>query len=102
MLLKKDVYYNEYIDDWEKFNEALPEKGEFNSNLNMEDIADLDYIHAERVCKDYEIKNLGEYHELYLKSDALFLADVFENFRKKGLKIHHLDPPKFISAPGLA
>ena len=48
----------------------------------MEEIADADYMQAKRVCKDFEIKNSDEYHDLYLKSDALFLADVFENFRK--------------------
>ena len=90
------------MDDWEKFNETtLPEK-EFYSNLNMEDITDAAYIHAKRVCKDFEIKNLGEYHDLYLKSDTLLLADVFENFRKMCLKIYHLDPVIFLSAPGLA
>ena len=70
------------MDDWENFNEAtLPEKEEFYSNLNMEDITDEDCMHGERVCKDFEIKNLGEYHDLYLKSDTLLLADVFENLR---------------------
>ena len=79
MLLRKGVYPYEYMDDWEKFNETtLPEKEEFYSNLNMEDITDADYMHAKRVCKDFEIKNLGEYHDLYLKSDTLLLADVFE------------------------
>ena len=48
----------------------------------MEDIADADYIHAKRICKDFEIKKLGQYHDLYLKSDILLLVDVFENFRK--------------------
>ena len=56
------------------------------SNLNMEHITDTDYIHGKRVCKDFEIKALGEYHDLYLKSDTLLLADVFENFRKKVFK----------------
>ena len=99
MLLRKGVYAYEYICDWEKFNETtLPKKKEFYSNLNLEDITDADYMHAKRVCKDFETKNLGEYHELYLKRDVLFLADVFENFRK----IYELDPVKFISAPGLA
>ena len=59
-------------------------------------------MHAKRVCKDFEIKNLGEYHDLYLKSDTLLLADVFENFRKMYLKIYHLDPAKSFSSPGLA
>ena len=77
-------------------------KKEFYSNLNLKDITDADYMHAKRVCKDFEIKNLGEYHDLYLKSDTLLLADVFENFRKMGLRISQLDPAKFLSAPGLA
>ena len=85
------------MDEWEKFNETiLPEKEEFYSNLNMEDITDADYIHEKRVCKDFQ--NLDEYHDLYLKSDTLLLVDVFENFRKKSLKISHLDPVKFPSA----
>ena len=68
----------------------------------MEGITDAGYMHTKRVCKDFEIKNIGEYHDLYLKSDALFLAYVFENFRKMCLKIYHLDPVKFLSAPELA
>ena len=91
------------MDEWEKFNEAtLPEKEEFYRNLNMEDITDADYTHGKRVCKDFEIKNLGEHHDLYLESDTLLLAHVFKNFRKMCLKIYHLDLAKFISAPGLA
>ena len=58
-------------------------------------------MRTQKVCKDIEIKNLGEYHDLYLKSGVLFLADVFKNFRKMCLEIHELDPAKFISAPGL-
>ena len=81
MLLRKSVYPDEYMDDWESFNETLTEKEEFYSNLNIEDIIDAEYIHAKRNCKDFEIKNLGEYHDLYLESDV-FLLDVFENFRK--------------------
>ena len=71
-MLKKGVYPYEYMDEWEKFNETkLTEKEEFYSNLNMEDSAEADYMHEERVCKDSEIKKLGEYHDLYLKSDTL-------------------------------
>ena len=76
------------MDDWEKFNETtLPETEEFYRNLNIEDITDEDYMHWKRVCKEFEIKNLGEYHDLYLKSDTLLFADVFENSRKMSLKI---------------
>ena len=103
MLLRKGVSPDEYVNDWQKFNETtIPEKENVYSNLNLEDITDIDYRHAERVCKDFEIKNLFEYHDLYLKSYALLLADVFDNFRKICLKIYELDPVKFISAPGLA
>ena len=103
LLLRKGVYPYEYMDDWEKFNETkLPEKEEFYSNLNLEDITDADYMHAKRVCNYFEIKKLGEYHDLYLESDVSLLADVFENFRKMCLKIYQLDPAKFLSAPGLA
>ena len=82
-MLRKGVYPYEYMDHWEKFNETtLPEKEEFYSNLNMEDITDADYMHAKRIFKDFEMKNLREYHDLYLKSGTLLLADVYENFRK--------------------
>ena len=80
VLLREGVCPYEYIDDWEKFNEtSLPEKEDFYNNLNMEDITDADYAHAKRVRKDFEIKNLGEYHDLYVHSNTLVLADVSEN-----------------------
>ena len=68
----------------------------------MEDITDADYMHRKRVCKDFEIKNSGEYHGLYLKGNTLLLADVFEKFRKMCLKIYHLDLAKSLSAKRLA
>ena len=98
--MQKGVYPYEYKDNWEKFNEtSLPEKEDFYRHLNREDITDADYAH---VCKDFEVKNLGEYYDLYVQSDTLLLADVSENFRNKFLKIYELDPAKFLSAPGLA
>ena len=64
------------MDDWEKFNEtSLLDKKDFYSHLNMEDISDTDYVHAKRVCKDFEIKNLGEYHDFYVQ------ANVAENLK---------------------
>ena len=77
-------------------------KTEFYIDLNLESITDSDYNCTKRICNDFEIKNLGEYHDLYLKSDTLLLPDVFENFRKTCLEIYELDPVRFLSAPGLA
>ena len=68
----------------------------------MEDITDAGYVHVKRVCKDFEIKRLREYHNLYVQSDILLLAEVFENFRNICLEIYELDPAKFLSAPGLS
>ena len=68
----------------------------------MEDLTDADYTHTKRVFKDFEIKELGEYHDLYVQSDILLLADVFENVRNICLEIYELDPAKFLSVPGLA
>ena len=102
-MLRKGAYLYEYMNEWEKFNEkTLPEKEELYSNFSMKDITDADYMHAKRVCKGFKIKNLGEYHDLYLKSDTLILADVFGKFRKMSLKRYHLDSAKFLSAPRLA
>ena len=102
-MLQKGVYPYEYIDDLGKFNEAsLPEKEDFYGHLNMEDITDADYAHAKRVCKDFETKNLGEYHDFHVQSDTLLLANVFENFRITCLKTYETDPAKFLSAAGLA
>ena len=71
------------MDEWKRFNEtSLPKKEGFYSNLNTKDTKDLNYNHAKRVCKDFGIKNLSEYHDLYLKSDTLVLVHVFEDFRK--------------------
>ena len=67
----------------------------------MEDITDANNAHVKRVCKDFEIKNWGEYHDLYVQSNTLFLADVFDNFRNMYLIIYELDPAKYLSAPGL-
>ena len=65
------------MDDWEKFNETmLPEKEDFYSQSNMEDITDADYAQTKTVCKDLEIKNLGQYHDLYIQGNTLLLADL--------------------------
>ena len=103
MLLRKGVYPYEYIDGWDKFNEKIiPSKELFYSNLTLENISEADYAHGNNVFKKFNINNLGEYHDLYVKSDTLLLADVFENFRQSCLKNYELDPAHFVSLPGLA
>ena len=67
----------------------------------MEDITAAYYSHTKRICKDFEIKQSGEYHDLYVQSDTSLLADVFENFRNMCLKMYELDPAGILSAPGL-
>ena len=97
LLLRKGIY--EYMDSWEKFDETeLPPKEDYYSNLNLEDISDEDYAHAQKVWDVFEIKNLGEYHDLYVQSDTLLLADVYENFRNMCLDIYELDPVYFVQA----
>ena len=67
----------------------------------MEDFTDAHYAHAERVCKHFEIKNIGKYHNLHVQSNTLLLADVFEHFRNICIEIYKLDPGHFLSSPGL-
>ena len=100
LLLRKGVYPYEYMDNLERFNETLlTSKEPFYSNLNMENI---DYRHGNNVFNKFKLNNLGEYHDLYVQSDTLLLADVFENFRDMCLKEYELDPANFLSLPGLA
>ena len=79
--LPKGIYPYECMGDWEKFNEtSLAEQEDFHNHLNMEDITDEDFVHTKRVCKDFEMKDLREYYDLYVQSDTLLFVDVFENF----------------------
>ena len=103
LLLRKGVYPYEYMDSWQRFDEtSLPDKKAFYSNRNMEDITDVDYKHGKKVFEYLINKNLSDYHDLYVQSDTLLLADVFENFRNTCIKVYELDPAHFLSAPGLA
>ena len=96
LLLRKGVYPYEYMDSWERFNETLlPPKKAFYSKLNLEDISDKDYLYAQNVWDAFGIRNLGEYHDLYVQTDTLLLADVFEKFRDKCIEIYGLDPSYF-------
>ena len=87
----------------ERFNETeLPSEDNFYSKLNLEDISADDYAHAINVWNAFNISNLGEYQDLYVKLDTALLADVFENFRNKSIEIDKLDPAYFLTTPGLS
>ena len=88
------------MDSWQRFDEtSLHGKETFYSNLNTEDITDTDYWHANKVFKELELKHLGEYHDLYVQSDTLLLADIFENLETCVLKYMNLILLIFLSAP---
>ena len=103
LLLTKGVYPYEYMNSWERFDQtSLPDKEAFYSSLYMEDITDDDQRHAKRVFKNLSNKSLDDYHDLYVQSDTLLIADVFKSFRNKCIEIYELDPSHFLSAPILA
>ena len=102
LMAQKGVYPYDYMDSFDKFNESLPNKEDFYSILNDEHISDKDYEHAKDVWNTFSLKNMGEYHDLYLQSDILLLADVFENFRKTCLEYYKLDPCHYFGSPGLS
>ena len=102
-ILRKGVYPYEYIDSFEKFNETeLPPIEKFYKSLNDESIKQTDYEHAQKVWNVFNCKTIGDYHDLYLKTDVVLLADVFQNFRKVCMNAYKLDPLHYYTAPGLS
>ena len=103
LLMRKGVYPYEYVDSWERFEETkLPPKEAFYSKLSDEHIDDDDYKHAQRVWETFGCQTLGNYADLYCRTDVLLLADVFENFRKTSEKRYGLDPANYYTSPGLS
>ena len=103
LCLRKGVYPYDYMDGPEKLLETqLPPKSAFYSKLNNKDISDEDYTHAQKIWKEFGMKTMKNYHDLYLELDVLLLADVFENFREVCLDNYKLDPAWYLTAPGLS
>ena len=102
LMTRKGVYPYEFMDGFEKFEKRLPKQTSFFSRLNQEKVSDEDFAHAQRVWKEFGCKNMGDFHDLYLLSDVLLLADVLESFRKLCEKHYELDPAHFFTTPGLA
>ena len=93
LLIRKGIYPYKYMDSWERFVETnLPPSNSFYSKLSMSGVSDGDYEHAHRVWRDFGIKNMGDgYHDLYLKTDVVLLANVFEEFRRVCMQNYGLD-----------
>jgi len=103
LLYKKGIYPYEYMDSWERFGETrLPDKEKFYSKLNDDHITDEEYAHAQAVWEAFGCKTLGDYHDLYVKTDVALLADVSENFRNLCLEQYGLDPAHYYTSPGLS
>jgi hypothetical protein len=103
LMRRKGVYPYEYMDSWKKMDETkLPPKDKFYSKLYLKGISDKDYEHAQKVWDTMDEKTLGCYHDTYLATDVLLLADVFETFREMCLEHYGLDAAHFYTIPGLA
>ena len=103
LIKRKGVYPYDYMDSFERFSEkSLPGIEDFYSILNDTGISESDYSHAKEVWSTFQIRDMGEYHDLYLRTDVLLLADVFESFRGTCQTNYGLDPCHYYSAPGLS
>ena len=103
LMKQKGIYPYDHMDSFDRFNETkLPVQQDFYSILNNEHISDEQYKHTQNVWNTFNLKTMGDYHDLYLKSDILLLADVFENFRKTCLQYYKLDPCHYFTSPGLS
>ena len=103
LLLRKGVYPYEYMDSWERFADTrLPPKASFYSKLTGEHISDKDYAHARNVWDVFGCQSMGDYCDLYCRTDVLLLADVFETFRKTCMGQYSLDPAHYYTSPGLS
>ena len=103
MLLKKGVYPYEYMNTWERFEETnLPPKEAFQNSLKNCNISDEEYAHAQNVWSQFDCKTIQDYHDIYLKTDVLLLADIFETFRQFSKVNYRLDPAHYVSSPQLS
>ena len=103
LLERKGVYPYDYVDSPARLEETqLPPKSAFYNRLTETDISETDYAHAQEVWATFDLNTLGDYHDLYMKTDVLLLADVFEKFRSTCMEHYGLDPAHYYTAPGLS
>ena len=103
LLTKKGSYPYDYMNSFERFEETrLPPQAAFYSQLNEQKLSDEDYEHAKAIWSSFGLRSMGQYHDLYLKTDVVLLSDVFENFRSTCLRNYELDLAHYFTAPGLS
>ena len=103
LLMRKQVYPYEYFTSFHQFHEPnLPPRNAFYSSLTRYNVTKEDYQHALNVCEKYGLTSLGQFHDLYLKSDVVLLCDVFKSFRSQSMEQYELDPCHFMTSPGLS
>ncbi|XP_036138928.1 uncharacterized protein LOC118644448 [Monomorium pharaonis] len=101
LLTRKGVFPYEYVDCVEKLEETcLPPREAFYSSMTGDTVSENDYAHAVNVWQRFSVRTLGEYSDMYLKTDVLLLADIFENFRGKCIESYGLDPAHYYTLPG--
>jgi hypothetical protein len=102
LLYAKGIFPYEWFDTFNKFDDVeLPPRDSFYSNLNEEGITEEEYARARNVWTTFNCQKFKDYHDLYLKTDVIFLADVFENFGDLSLKTYELDPAQYVPTPSL-
>ena len=103
LVKQKGVYPYEYMDSSKKFSEdKLPDRCKFFSSLKDKCISEKDYLHAISIWNVFKMNAIGDYHDIYLKTDVLLLPDVFEKFINTCLENYRLDPCHYFSRPGLS
>ncbi len=102
-LTEKGVYPYSYMTSFAKFDEPqLPPIEDFYNDLAEQDLGDSEYDRAHQVWKRFNLKNFGEYHDIYLLTDVGLLSDVFENFRNMAMQYYGLDPAHYLTLPHFA
>lgn len=103
LLLQKGIYPYDYMDSFERLDETeFPSYSDFYSQLAKQDISMNDYQHGVNVYKQFNYRTLKDYHDLYLTTDVLLLADVFEQFRNISMESYSIDPAHYVSLPSFS
>ena len=102
LVTQKGIFPYEFLDISKLSTEGLPSKDKFYSSLYESGVKDEDYQRAQKVWDHFKMKTMKDHHDLYLETDVLLLADVFENFRRTCMENYKLDPAHYVSAPSLS